>query len=301
MKFKTISRSGLLLLVLGLVIHVVAPLRAENRFERPVWRVQLRVLSARAPGTASATDMLVSLNRHNETWLTYPPRLFDDSTYDLLLTNVNVLGEITDLVIIMDDRAGWCPNKIELIVNEMPYFEQRLKCPWAEDQWTRSWFMVRRTEIHANASIPLPAVRTALTSGWLQSLTESAVNQAIHEDGARWGHVNGRKLEVSPVDLQTVHVDLSLASETPYPVHVAWDVRLECQDNQPAVAIENYHAVVTTTTSSGVDERNLDARLHLVDSAAAHLLDTLARWHATARISAPQERSTIPPCLSFRT
>jgi hypothetical protein len=161
--------------------------------------------------------------------------------------------------------------------------------------------MVRRTGIHANTSIPLPPVRTALTPGWLQSLTESAINQAIHGDGARWGHAIGRKLEVSPVDLQTVHVDLSLASETPYPVHVVWDTRLECQNNQLTVAIENYEAVVTTTTSSGVYERNLDERLQLVDSAATYLLDTLARWHANARISAQQKGSTIPPCSSFKT
>ncbi len=300
MKFKTILRSGLLLLALPLVIRAVASFRGENRFDRPVWRVQLRVISVRAPSTAYVTDMRISLNQQNETWLTYPPRIFDDFTYDLLLTNVDVLSDITDLLIIIDDRVGWCPNEIELIINETPYFEQRLKCPWVKDQRGRPWYLVRRTDIHANGSISLlPAARVALTPGWLRSLTKTAVNHAIHKDGSRWGHITGREVEVGLVDVQTVHVDLDLASETPYPVHVVWDIRLHCRNDQLAAAVENYQATSTITTSDGVVERILDERLQLVDSATAYLLETLARWRANSAPPDPLENYAIAQCPSF--
>jgi hypothetical protein len=96
----------------------------------PVWRAQIRLATAFQGGAGTNDDVRVLLNDSNVTWLDYAHNDFEPGsslTYDLVLTNVRTLADITSLRVSKPFGADdWCAQSLELLVNGQPIFQRSL-------------------------------------------------------------------------------------------------------------------------------------------------------------------------------
>jgi hypothetical protein len=101
---------------------------------QPIFRAQLKLRTANVPEAGTDDDIEVLLQhravivpRGNSTWIDYGRNDFepgDEFTYDLDFSDLRRISDITQISIEKSGSNPWCVSKVELIINELTYFEQ---------------------------------------------------------------------------------------------------------------------------------------------------------------------------------
>jgi|GEM_PF-4179990 len=115
---------------------------------QPIFRVQLQLHTADLENAGTDDDIEVLLQHRalivptgNSTWIDYSRNDFergDHFAYDL---NVRSLRRISDITQIFVEKSGsddWCVSRIELIVNELTYFDQTFEDLPDDCFWVRA-------------------------------------------------------------------------------------------------------------------------------------------------------------------
>ncbi|TAH52827.1 MAG: hypothetical protein EYC68_05470 [Chloroflexota bacterium] len=255
--------------VLALTLGVLfATFGSQNRAlaappnSTPVWRAQLRLAIANVSDAGTDDDVQIQLNVKNSTWLDYARNDFERNktyTYDLSLTKVTKLGEITKLRIRKTGTDAICVRSITLLINGKTIYSKTFgnaqsTCLWLDNgDGHPNSYSVSGATLRAHASwkgFVQPNVPTTLTRSELESRIEGAVGDRIQSNDLMWGdesyNLFGRGVEVTKKTNESVHVDLDLAYDLPGPynpeVDVDFDLAFSCSSGKVTATAENYDA-----------------------------------------------------------
>lgn len=104
----------------------------------PVWRAQLRLAIANVSDAGTDDDVQVQLNVKNSTWLDYARNDFERNktyTYDLALTKVTKLEEITKLRIRKTGTDAICVRSVTLLINGKTIYSKTFGNTQSTCQW----------------------------------------------------------------------------------------------------------------------------------------------------------------------
>jgi hypothetical protein len=197
-----------------------------------VVRSQLEVQTCNKTDTKTDDPVSGAINGAQVTWLDYARDDFERNktyTYDLGLTGVSKVADISQLRIYKQGSNGLCIYRVRLLINGAAIYSQT----WSSGRWLDN-SAADRTLLISSASLRSTASWSSFNTGplayfaansfalsrtELESRIESMVGTAIHGNPLYWGHLNGRAVEVSRKDNNTVHVDVDLALD----VNNWWD------------------------------------------------------------------------------
>lgn len=215
-----------------------SPQRCANttgEVPHPVYRAQLKIKTSNIRHANTDDKVKVRLNSPpglyvpsgNITVLDYGQNDFelgDEFTYDLELTAVNDLSDITLINISKEGSDGWCIEAIELLVNNRRVFRQGFEssergCLWLDNEGgaalnhtifkdaLRSYSDWRNYQEHLQLKIPRDEI---------ESRIEGMVGNLISGDNrVSWGDKKGRAwVEATKKSAQGVHIDLDLEGES---------------------------------------------------------------------------------------
>lgn len=260
-------KKGLILLALTLA-SLLAIFGSQHRVlaappeSTPVWRAQFRLIVADVSDAGTDDDVQIQLNAKNSTWLDYARNDYERNstfTYDLNLTNVRSLGDITMLRIFKNKTDAICVKSMTLLINKRAIFSEVFgntsgTCLWLDNgDGHPSSFTASSATLRAHASwkgFIQPAVPTTLTRTELESRIAGAVGDRIKTNALMWGDAGynlfGRGVEVTPKSAKSVHVDLDLAYNLPGPynpeVDVDFDLVFSCKGGKITAKAKNYDA-----------------------------------------------------------
>jgi hypothetical protein len=222
----------------------------RERPSRSVWRAQivLRTANGSSDGTDDAVD--VALNRRylgalyehlagferpygNVTKLDRPG---DDhergnvEIYDLNLDGIGDMGDITEVSIEKSGDDEWCLDGVALLINDETMFEKTFTpCRRATYEYvlgitheelraSPAWSAYTANLVPADAGARLLRGETVrildISRGDLEKRIEGIVGDSISGNSLEWGGLEGGAyVEVTPVDTETVRVDLDLEAD----------------------------------------------------------------------------------------
>lgn len=250
----------LLALLLGLFGSEKRALAAPPE-TTPVWRAQFRLSVADVSDAGTDDDVRIQLNSNNSTWLDYARNDYERNssfTYDLLLTGVRKLGDITMLKIYKNKTDAICVRSMVLIINGRTIYSRTFgntvsTCLWLDNNDGHpSSFVVSGAVLRASSpwkGFVQPAVPTILTHTELESRIEGAVGDRIQSNKLSWGagtNLFGHAVEVTKKSSTAVHVDLDLEYGLPLlpnpEVDVDFDLTFSCANGKVAATASNYDA-----------------------------------------------------------
>lgn len=256
----------------------------------PVWRAQFVLVVADVSDAGTDDDVQVQLNPFNSTWLDYARNDYERNssfTYDLMLTNVRQLGDITMLRVYKNKTNAICVRSMTLVINGRTIYNKvfgntQTTCLWLDNgDGHPSSYTVSSATLRAHPSwtgYVQPAVPTALSRSELESRIEGAVGDRIKSNDLMWGNASynlfGRGVEVTKKTSKSVHVDLDLAYDLPGPynpeVDVDFDVVFSCASGKITARGTNYDAHLNSIV--------YDYLKNLLPGFGADLLDKLTNY-----------------------
>ena len=276
---KIRSAGMFILLILLMTVSIAA--QAQSGM---VWRLQIRLVTSGISNADTDDRVSVSLSPNNRTYIDYARddlERRDDFTYDLLLTNINTISDITRLEIHKEGTDGWCLHEVELFVNSASTFRQVLDCRWLDgDDGHRPTLTFNRRDFNfLNAQLLLPGRTLSFSGSGVNSLIESAVGHNIASNSYYWR--GGRSVSISKVDDTTIRVGLPLKVEidnaTDPNVTINYDVRFSC-DNDGRILATVSRIRIDRGRFIGVGVGIIyDNNPALIDFSAQRLRNSLAR------------------------
>src|SRR5688572_12360966 len=103
------------------------PVAAAPPDTMPIWRVQVRFLTADVSDAGTDSEVWVQLNDNNKTFLDSgrdDRERGADETYELRLDGVNTLADIDFFKIQKSGDDGWAIRRMFLIVNNVAIFDE---------------------------------------------------------------------------------------------------------------------------------------------------------------------------------
>jgi hypothetical protein len=222
-----------------------------NPEREPIWRLQVRLVTANVDGAGTDDDVVVGLNPDNNTWIDYGTfGDFDGDdferghafAYDLNLDHVERFNDIDAITIAKTGDDGWCLSRIELLVNNVATpVHSRLFGPCLRLDKTaptgRS-FDITFDDLRGRADwngyarpglteiAEIPAVE-------LMSRIHAIVGHSMRGTKGFWGELQGREsVDVSRGGDRTVAVDLDIAGTklgVTAEIDVNFDLRFGCR------------------------------------------------------------------------
>ncbi len=242
--------------------------------DNTVWRAELVLQTADVEDAGTDDSVFVLLNSAagntspggNRTWLDYARDDFErgaNASYDLGLSSVGELGDITQITIGKTGDDGWCVQDFTLRVNGFDVFQTDLRaspggCLWLDtsDGHTNT-FTVDHPTLRAHAlwsqyredyALFLLAAN-GIPNDEVVSRIESIVGDSIHGEALYWGHLYGAGVEAragctaGAASCNVIHVDLDLAADVnnaPDPeVDIDFDLKFECSGGAINITTEN--------------------------------------------------------------
>jgi hypothetical protein len=213
----------------------------------PVWRAQLRIAVCDVQDAKTDDPVKAELNESSVTWLDYARNDFERGstfTYDLLLSNVSTLADITKLRVAKTGDNGVCLESLTLKVNGKTIFSHAFSPRrWLDGSHRSVTFSsaeLRGSAQWAGYTLPIPSL--SISRSELESRIEAMAGTFIHGNDLYWGRLHGRGVEVSRKSSSTIHGDLDLAYRLDNwfdpEVDIDFDVRI-CKDGQVSVAVQN--------------------------------------------------------------
>jgi hypothetical protein len=233
-----------------------------------VWRVEARITTADIPdaGNGEDRDGAISVSVAGPipgagglTYLNHARRDFergDTHGYDLVLTGVHELGDITQITLMNPKDDDWCVESFTLRVNGSAAFQRNYgstTCRWIGADSASTSIMYRHAELRASTgwqNYTSPSIgelvtrpdgalvaRVTFSRSEIEDRIESMVGHSIQDTDAYWGQRYGRHyVEVSKWQDHILRADLDLAADVfgPDP-EVDADFDLHASVSQPAL------------------------------------------------------------------
>jgi len=254
--------------------------------DHEVWRVQLELHTSNVSYANTNDPIYARLNSSSSyeqpsrhiTWMDYGQNDFERGqtfAYDLELSNIEELGDITRLWIAKSGSDGWCVQDLKLKVNNVEVFNKNFSsepsgCHWLDnDNGHTRYMVIDHDELRAhpkwnsyneNVALLLLA-NNGIDNEEMTSRIESMVGHQIRYESLYWGHLHGDAVEVTygcPAGTQNcnkIHVDLDLAANVnnlPDPsVDVDFDINFQCSNGALNITTTNF---TTNVDSSWIYE-----------------------------------------------
>lgn len=211
--------------------------------KKTVFRVEIKLTTGTGSNHGTNDGVYVSLNSQgNKTWLDYTRNDFErghTDRYDLVLNNVNQLGDIQKIEIGKDGTDGLCIKKVELFVNRRlrMYTSNFTSCRWLDTNTARTitipYSSLRRHSDWQNFGTVIPE---ELKQDDILSLIQAYVGDGIHGQ-VEWNGIHGQIKWRGPVTVRkksedTIGIKLGFRAEIPGPdmtADGAVDLSISCQ------------------------------------------------------------------------
>lgn len=222
----------------------------RERPSRSVWRAQIVLRTSNGSNDGTDDGVNVALNRRymgalyedlagwekpygNVTKLDRPG---DDhergnvEVYDLNLNGIGDMGDISEVSVMKSGDDEWCVDGVALLINDETMFEKTFspcrRAPYEyvlgitheELRASPAWSAYTANLVPADAKDRLLRGETVrildISRGDLEKRIEGIVGDSISGNSLEWGHLfGGAFVEATPVDEQTLHVDLDLEAD----------------------------------------------------------------------------------------
>ena len=222
--------------------------------DEPIWRAQIRLVTANISDAGSDDSVKVALSSANSTWLDYGRDDFERNTsylYDLNLSGLKTFRDVSQIKIEKIGTDGWCLKSFELLLNDRLVYSQSFStCRWLDgnDSHFPSYTVIsstlrNSTKWKSYTRPPLSSI-AVLERTELESRIEGMVGHYIHGNDLYWGHLYGRAVEITKASISNaIHVDLDLSvdiSWVPDPeVDVDFDVVFSCTSGVVNISVKN--------------------------------------------------------------
>jgi len=229
--------------------------------DEPIWRAQIRLVTANVNNAGSDDDVSASLKVGNFTWLDYGRNDFERNTnysYDLNLTGLRTFRDVTGIRIQKTGTDAWCIKRFDLVLNDRIVYSRSFPtCYWLDNgdghlpSFSVSSNMLRTSVLWNSYTRPPLSSIAVLERAELESRIEGMVGHLIRGNALYWGHLFGRAVEVSRARISnSVHVDLDLAYDVPLApdpeVDVDFDLVFSCSSGTVNITPKNVkHSVHT--------------------------------------------------------
>ena len=104
--------------------------------DEPIWRAQIRLITADVSDAGSDDSVKVALSSANSTWLDYGRDDFERNTsylYDLNMTGLKKFSDVSQIKIEKTGTDGWCLKSFELLLNDRSVYSQSFStCRWID-------------------------------------------------------------------------------------------------------------------------------------------------------------------------
>ena len=169
-----------------------------------MWRLQVRLVVGDVGDAGTDDEVIVRLNTPSTTWLDHPVNDFQRNSsrlYDLPLTGVEDVGDISSLRVLKGGDDGLCLRRVDLLVNGRIIFDRVLggsnPCIWLDGNvlsTTISSATLRADDdwIAWRTSLPSPVITPA---EW-RARIETIVGDRIHDNALYWGDISGEAVEL---------------------------------------------------------------------------------------------------------
>ena len=162
----------------------------------PVWRAQLRIAVCDVQDSKTDDAVKAELNESNVTWLNYARNDFERGstfTYDLLLTNVATLADITKLRVAKTGDNGVCLQSVALKVNGKTIFSHTFSPRrWLDGSHRSVTFSspeLRESAQWTAYTLPMPSL--TIPRSELENRIEAMAGTFTHGNDLYWGHLYG--------------------------------------------------------------------------------------------------------------
>jgi hypothetical protein len=206
----------------------------RGREDRPVFRAQLQIETADIADAGTDDRVRVRLNSApgtvlpagNVTVVDYGHNDFqrgDTFEYDLELTGLTNLEDITELTLAKSGSDGWCVQRIGLSVNNRLVFAQNFSttasgCRWLDDSGDRSpTHTVSHETLRAHPEWVgfIQPVPISIDGEEMEERVEGLIGHMLASNSdLKWGELRGRAwVEAFRKDAQTIRMDLDLEGD----------------------------------------------------------------------------------------
>jgi hypothetical protein len=248
-----------LLLALAFAITLIAlpgaALAAPNE-TTPVWRAQIRLATAFQSGAGTNDDVRVQLNDGNVTWLDYTHNDFEPGsslTYDLVLTNVRTLADITHLRVSKPFGVDeWCAQSMDLLVNGKPIFQRSLGTFLSACRrvTSASDIFIAGSTLRSHTlwqSFTPPATPGGMPRAEIESRAQSLMGTYMQPNPLGWDALPAHPIVVGRRDNQAVFVALSLrhvGNLGNSDADALFDLRFSCSGGVMAATVQSLSITV---------------------------------------------------------
>lgn len=260
----------------------------------PVWRLQMVLATGDISDAGTDDTVSVSLNTANQTRLDFPRDDFQRNnrfTYELPTTGITRLQDIDRFVVGKDGTDGVCLSEIELRVNGVAVFNQKLTssgnpCKWIDnDDGHPPTHSVTRAEMRANSkwsSAKLPPLPSRITQAHLEALITAMAGNRTVGNALDWGsgrNTFGRAVELKRKDAVTGQVDLDMQYDLPGPynpeVDVDFELQMQCVGNRLKLQVGAISSHVDSKVTSTVGKVLPDIVSSIADDLTGEYLKSL--------------------------
>jgi hypothetical protein len=247
------------LALLALLVLNAAPVSAAPPNTMPIWRVQVRFITADVSDAGTDDPVWVRLNDGNTTYLDSgrdDRERGKDETYDLRLDGVSTLADIDYFRIEKSGSGGWAIRRMMLIVNNVTIYDETFSPSplWLDNDGGQSrirfvddMFMRPRYEWNY---YPVPVRPSLVPNGDMSSRVESlwgdhmtpAQNLGLEETGHRAAFLNAISLDTWQVHVDLTEDDTWLIGQD---INVDFKMRVGCVDGRPDFTTSDVNASST--------------------------------------------------------
>jgi hypothetical protein len=224
----------------------------------PIWRVQVRFITADVSDAGTDSNVWVQLNDNNKTYLDSgrdDRERNRDEVYELRLDGVNKLSDIDFFKVQKNGDDGWALRRIILIVNNSVIFEESFPSSphWMdnEDGDTRIRFVddifMRPRSQWVNYIVPtrpniVPAADTTLRVEALHG--DYTSNGETHNLGFK--EVGHSAVAMNAISLDTWRVHVGLNETDTWligqDIHLRFNLKIGCASGRPNFTVSNVNA-----------------------------------------------------------
>jgi hypothetical protein len=241
------------LLATAVWIGMASEAQAAPPNTMPIWRLQVRFLTANVDDAGTDDSIKVELNGANRTWLDSgrdDHERNSDETFDLRMEGVDTLADIDYFRVEKNASDGWALRQMQLIVNGVPIYVENFPPLWLDNEGGASrvflnndYFMRQRSE-WINYVVPTRSNIVPVRD--MERRVEALVGDSVHgESYTNFNFIGGdHGVEMFTMYTNVWRVDLDLEDEKQFPFpdlefDVDFDLTVLCEGGRLRFAVTN--------------------------------------------------------------
>jgi hypothetical protein len=219
----------------------------------PIWRAQVRFVTANVEDSGSDDDVKVGLNFANNTWIDSDLDDFETGirTYDLRLEGVNRLSDIDFFRLEKTGSDGWAIQQVSLIINGVTLYRENFSpALWLDnDNGNSRVFFMDDTFMRPRIqwlNYVVPVRPNIVPVNDMRLRIESILGDFVTTDGRlMMQRLDAHGTELFTLNANTWRVDLDLESDDTFwnvDIDVDFDLTIGCLNGRPDFTVSNVNA-----------------------------------------------------------